>query len=141
MDLVVKVSGSTSITAGKSYKYADENIADGIKKDDYVAIVDKAATKDGKYAITKAETVTGKIEAIKGTDVKVGGTWYKTADNADIEDNYSLNDEFTLAVVNGFVYHAEQGDEAISNDKVILATKVDAPEVTSGSIDEGTQKI
>ena len=137
----VTYSGSTSITAGKSYKYADENIADGIKKDDYVAIVDKAATKDGKYAITKAETVTGKIEAIKGTDVKVGGTWYKTADNADIEDNYSLNDEFTLAVVNGFVYHAEQGDEAISNDKVILATKVDAPEVTSGSIDEGTQKI
>ena len=61
----VTYSGSTSITAGKSYKYADENIADGIKKDDYVAIVDKAATKDGKYAITKAETVTGKIEAIK----------------------------------------------------------------------------
>ena len=135
----VTYSGSTSITAGKSYKYADENIADGIKKDDYVAIVDKAATKDGKYAITKAETVTGKIEAIKGTDVKVGGTWYKTADNADIEDNYSLNDEFTLAVVNGFVYHAEQGDEAISNDKVILATKVDAPK--ADGIDNGTQKI
>ena len=137
----VTYSGSTSITAGKSYKYADENIADGIKKDDYVAIVDKAATKDGKYAITKAETVTGKIEAIKGTDVKVGGTWYKTADNADIEDNYSLNDVFTLAVVNGFVYHAEQGDEAISNDKVILATKVDAPKTAVDSIAEGTQKI
>ena len=138
---VVKVTyaGSNSITAGKSYKYADENIADGIKKDDYVAIIDKAATKDGKYNITKAETVTGKVEAIKGTDVKINGTWYKQATGADIEDTYSLNDTFTLAVVNGFVYHAEQGDEAISNDKVILATKVDAPK--AAGIDNGTQKI
>ena len=138
---VVKVTyaGSNSITAGKSYKYADENIADGIKKDDYVAIIDKAATKDGKYNITKAETVTGKVEAIKGTDVKINGTWYKQATGADIEDTYSLNDTFTLAVVNGFVYHAEQGDEAISNDKVILATKVDAPK--ADGIDNGTQKI
>ena len=138
---VVKVTyaGSTSITAGKSYKYADENIADGIKKDDYVAIIDKAATKDGKYNITKAETVTGKIEAIKGTDVKINGTWYKEAANVVREDTYSLNDEFTLAVVNGFIYHSEQGNDAISNDKVILATKVDDPK-TSG-IDKGTQKI
>ena len=135
----VTYSGSTSITAGKSYKYADENIADGIKKDDYVAIVDKAATKDGKYNITKAETVTGKVEAIKGTDVKINGTWYKQATGADIEDTYSLNDTFTLAVVNGFVYHAEQGDDAISNDKVVLITKADNAQ--DAGIDAGTQKV
>ena len=138
---VVKVTyaGSNSITAGKSYKYADENIADGIKKDDYVAIIDKAATKDGKYNITKAETVTGKVEAIKGTDVKINGTWYKQATGADIEDTYSLNDTFTLAVVNGFVYHAEQGDDAISNDKVVLITKAD--DAKNAGIDAGTQKV
>ena len=135
----VTYSGSTSITAGKSYKYADENIADGIKKDDYVAIVDKAATKDGKYAITKAETVTGKIESIKGSDVKIGGVWYKTASGVTPDDTYSLNDTFTLAVVNGFVYHAEQGDEAISNDKVLLVTKAD--DAKDGGIDAGTQKV
>ena len=136
----VTYAGSSSITAGKSYKYADENIADGIKKDDYVVIVDKTNTKDEKYSITKAEMITGKIEAIKGTDVKVDGTWYKTVDGAQ-KDNYSLNDEFTLAVVNGFVCHAEESDGVISNDKVILATKVDAPNTTSGSIDYQTQKI
>ena len=138
---VVKVTyaGSTSITAGKSYKYADENIADGIKKDDYVAIVDKAATKDGKYDITKAETVTGKIEAIKGTDVKVNGVWYKSASNIVKDDNFSLNDEFTLAVVNGFVYHAEQGNDTISNDKVVLITKAD--DAQDAGIDAGTQKV
>ena len=136
----VTYAGSSSITAGKSYKYADENIADGIKKDDYVVIVDKDNTKDEKYSITKAEMITGKIEAIKGTDVKVDGTWYKTVDGAQ-KDNYSLNDEFTLAVVNGFVCHAEESDGVISNDKVILATKVDAPNTTSGSIDYQTQKI
>ncbi len=138
---VVKVTyaGSNSITAGKSYKYADENIADGIKKDDYVAIIDKAATKDGKYNITKAETVTGKVEAIKGTDVKINGTWYKQATGANIEDTYSLNDTFTLAVVNGFVYHSEQGDDAISNDKVVLITKAD--DAQDAGIDAGTQKV
>ena len=133
----VTYAGSSSITAGKSYKYADENIADGIKKDDYVVIVDKANTKDEKYSITKAEMITGKIEAIKGTDVKVDGTWYKTIDGAQ-EDKYSLNDEFTLAVVNGFVCHAEESDGVISNDKVILVTKAD-PAKDSG-IDAGTQK-
>ena len=135
----VTYAGSTSITAGKSYKYADENIADGIKKDDYVAIIDKAATKDGKYNITKAETVTGKVEAIKGKDVKINGTWYKQATGANIEDTYSLNDTFTLAVVNGFVYHSEQGDDAISNDKVLLVTKAD--HAKDGGIDAGTQKV
>ena len=134
----VTYAGSSSITAGKSYKYADENIADGIKKDDYVVIVDKANTKDEKYSITKAEMITGKIEAIKGTDVKVDGTWYKTIDGAQ-EDKYSLNDEFTLAVVNGFVCHAEESDGVISNDKVILVTKADDAK-TSG-INAGTQKI
>ena len=136
----VTYAGSSSITAGKSYKYADENIADGIKKDDYVVIVDKTNTKDEKYSITKAEMITGKIEAIKGTDVKVNGTWYKTVDGAQ-KDNYSLNDEFTLTVVNGFVCHAEESDGVISNDKVILATKVDSPNTTPGSIDYQTQKI
>ena len=134
----VTYAGSSSITAGKSYKYADENIADGIKKDDYVVIVDKVNTKDEKYSITKAEMITGKIEAIKGTDVKVDGTWYKTIDGAQ-EDSYSLNDEFTLAVVNGFVCHAEESDGVISNDKVILVTKADDAK-TSG-INAGTQKI
>ena len=134
----VTYAGSSSITAGKSYKYADENIADGIKKDDYVVIVDKANTKDEKYSITKAEMITGKIEAIKGTDVKVDGTWYKTIDGAQ-EDNYSLNDEFTLAVVNGFVCHAEESDGVISNDKVILVTKADAAK--DEGIDAGTQKV
>ena len=134
----VTYAGSSSITAGKSYKYADENIADGIKKDDYVVIVDKANTKDEKYSITKAEMITGKIEAIKGTDVKVDGTWYKTIDGAQ-EDNYSLNDEFTLAVVNGFVCHAEESDGVISNDKVILVTKAD--EAKDSGIDAGTQKV
>ena len=138
---VVKVTyaGSNSITAGKSYKYADENIADGIKKDDYVAIIDKAATKDGKYNITKAETVTGKVEAIKGTDVKINGTWYKEATNVVREDAYSLNDTFTLAVVNGFIYHSEQGNDAISNDKVVLITKADNAQ--DAGIDAGTQKV
>ncbi|MEE1406900.1 MAG: hypothetical protein U0K42_06435, partial [Bacteroidales bacterium] len=134
----VTYAGSSSITAGKSYKYADENIADGIKKDDYVVIVDKANTKDEKYSITKAEMITGKIEAIKGTDVKVDGTWYKTIDGAQ-EDNYSLNDEFTLAVVNGFVCHAEESDGVISTDKVILVTKADDAKDTG--IDAGTQKV
>ena len=134
----VTYAGSSSITAGKSYKYADENIADGIKKDDYVVIVDKANTKDEKYSITKAEMITGKIEAIKGTDVKVDGTWYKTIDGAQ-KDKYSLNDEFTLAVVNGFVCHAEESDGVISNDKVILVTKADAAK--DEGIDAGTQKV
>ena len=134
----VTYAGSSSITAGKSYKYADENIADGIKKDDYVVIVDKTNTKDEKYSITKAEMITGKIEAIKGTDVKVDGTWYKTIDGAQ-EDKYSLNDEFTLAVVNGFVCHAEESDGVISNDKVILVTKADAAK--DKGIDAGTQKV
>ena len=134
----VTYAGSSSITAGKSYKYADENIADGIKKDDYVVIVDKANTKDEKYSITKAEMITGKIEAINGTDVKVDGTWYTTIDGAQ-EDKYSLNDEFTLAVVNGFVCHAEESDGVISNDKVILVTKADAAK--DEGIDAGTQKV
>ena len=106
--MVEKVTyvGKTSVTAGsKSYKFEDDSIYDGIKKDDYAVIVAGTYTVTGDAILTKAATVEGTIEGIRTgspKEIKIDGTWYKMATN----DSVSNGDKGTFAVVNGFVYDA-----------------------------------
>ena len=107
--MVEKVTyvGKTSVTAGsKSYKFEDDSIYDGIKKDDYAVIVSGTYTVTGDAILTKAATVEGTIEGIRTgspKEIKIDGTWYKMATN----DSVSNGDKGTFAVVNGFVYDAD----------------------------------
>ena len=106
--MVEKVTyvGKTSVTAGsKSYKFEDDSIYNGIKKDDYAVIVAGTYTVTGDAILTKAATVEGTIEGIRTgspKEIKIDGTWYKMATN----DSVSNGDKGTFAVVNGFVYDA-----------------------------------
>lgn len=60
---VTYASSSSIIVNGKTYKYDDENIADGIKKDDWAIITENLF--DDCKDIVKADMATTKVEATK----------------------------------------------------------------------------
>ena len=98
-----------------SYDFDDHNIADGIERDDWVVITAKDYTVDGEAVITKADVVSGTVGAVHGdtndrTEVRVDGTWYKTADVVEDRDtNVSNNVEL---VVYGGMYFSVDGSAA-----------------------------
>ena len=88
----------------------DYNIADGLKKNDYVVISDEKNYSDGKGLVEKAEVVEGKITSTKENSdnkvnkVAIDGTWY-TANAAMTGDSaLRLNASVKLVLVNGYIY-------------------------------------
>ena len=73
----------------------DDIIPDGLVKGDYVAVYKDSFTGNDK--LVKAEKVTGKVDATKGsgstiTDVEIDGNWYTLG-------NKNANEPFQNAVV------------------------------------------
>ncbi len=136
----VTAVGKTSISAGTSYKRDEANIYDGIAKDDWVKVTPADNTADGKTLIEEIELTTGTVDALKKSDgkVEVDGTWYTDADGAS--NSYTLNDEYNLVIVNGYVFNAEAVDATVNvADAVFVLKADDAAESTD--VNSGTQTV
>ena len=126
-------SDKVSLSNVGSIKFEDNNIYDGIKKDDVVVVTtyfNSSATADNAYSVVeKAETVTGKLDGFKlvsgstaVTKVTVAGTSYDvekealvsglTDDAVTTLGNSNINDEVTLYLVNGYVGAIDAPDTA-----------------------------
>ena len=121
-------SDKVSLSGVGSIKFEDNDIYNGIKKDDVVVVTtyfNTSATSDDAYSVvTKAETVTGKLEGFKGTTEKVtvAGTTYNVEKETlvpSLTDDYkttlaqnNINDEVTLYLVNGYVGAIDAPDAA-----------------------------
>ena len=96
----------------KTYKTADENIATGLAKDDFVVITHNLY-KDN-LDIVKADKATGTVDATKGpnsgyTDYQIDGTWYVAADNRDeINAAVKAGTKVDYVAVNGVLFYAEK---------------------------------
>jgi len=113
---VTYVSNS-EIVAGTSYKYADNNIADDIAKNDYVAITHNVFT--GKKDIVKIEKGTSAVSIGTNNKYMFNGTWYNkgnvtiaTTEAGKIYDYY---------VLNGVVVYAKVSSEDTSTSTANLA--------------------
>ena len=106
---VTYVSSSSIIAGGQTYKYADDKIADGLKKDDFVTI-----TKDlynDCNDIVKAEKKQVKISGIKTDKYLIDGTWYDLADTsigADLDSNVKVGNTADVVIVNGMIFHTKK---------------------------------
>ena len=112
-----KVSSVTSSKIGiegLGTKDLEDCVAyDGIKAGDIVNYVESYRDSSRKYIITKAETVSGKIESFKSSDsqVKVDGKWYKyDSVNTTVATDYTaaaltsgnVGDKVSLIVDGGY---------------------------------------
>ena len=111
------------VVGGKreSYDFADENIYEGVAKDDWAVIVDKAYTVDDKYAITKADVVTGRVQSVRnGDEIRIDGTWYDKADVCT-DKTPSIGNTVDLVVVGGMYFSC---DGSSGNVDVAVVTGV-----------------
>ena len=138
----VAAVGKTSVSfdGHTSLKRDDANFYDDIAKEDWVKITPAANTADGKTLIEEIELTTGTVDALKKSDgkVKVDDVWYTDADGAS--NTYTLNDEYNLVIVNGYVFNAEAVDATVNvADAVFILKADDAGE--SDKTNSGTQVV
>ena len=156
-----KVSSVTSSKIGiegLGTKDLEDCVAyDGIKAGDIVNYVESYRDSSRKYIITKAETVSGKIEAFKSSDsqIKVDGKWYKyDSVNTTVATDYTqaaltannVDDTYDLIVYGGY-YVAYNKVSGFNNyaivtrgttefgDTRVKLLKADGSEITS-TVDE-----
>ena len=102
--------GSDRITAGKTYKMEDENIADDIAKDDYAVI--SYNRFDECKDIVKAEVVTDTLNSSKTKDkykqFEIGSTWYNISENE--ANNVSVGDNVKAYIVSGVIVKIDTDD-------------------------------
>ena len=109
---VTYVSSSQIVAGGTTYKTEDENIADGLKKDDWVVITENKF--NGNKDIVKADMVQTTINGYKDkTDktparhqYRVDGTWYNTADAKELDAK--AGDKADIVVYNGIIFYADK---------------------------------
>ena len=124
VEKVTSVTTNYIYFAGADSIDRDEcNAYDGIAKDDYVLLTDKAYTVSGKYEVVEAETISGEVEATKKEDskvsIRVDGTWYK---QAGTETAKAGNELQSAVVVNGFYFTADTSSNgSIENSALVLA--------------------
>ena len=126
-------SDKVSINNGVgSIKIEDNEIYKGVAKDDIVAVTTlykKDATNSDAYSIvTKAETVSGKLTSFKGTEkVSLDNKSYDIAQlatksiDSDFETSFAnqLDETYTLYLIGGLVYAAEQTSDGAKNYAVV----------------------
>ena len=107
---VTYVSTKEIIAGSQSYKFEDEKIADGIVKDDYVAVY--ANTFEDCKNVVKATKITGSINGTKTTDgsvnqYRIDDTWYNQYSNADM-NSVQVGNKVDAWVYNGVVAYAKR---------------------------------
>ena len=128
VEKVTYASSSQIVAGGKTYKYADENIASGVKKDDWVVITEN--NYNNNKDITIAEKKTGvAIQGTKGdapnyTEVRIDGTWYYVAAGKSLKDIKAGNTA-DVVVVNGVLFDAKKtsGTSAGMPDVLMVLAK------------------
>ncbi|MBS7226481.1 MAG: hypothetical protein KH050_14330, partial [Clostridiaceae bacterium] len=116
--------GSDYVTAGGKKSEDDYNIADGLKKGDYVVISKAGNYSDGKGLIEKAEVVEGKVDSTKGDKddngkVAIDGTWYTMATGVTAPN---MGANVKLIVVNGYVYEKDTITAGTSDIALVVET-------------------
>ena len=104
---VTSVSSASIVAGGKTYKFADDNIVDGLKKDDYAVVVPNLFNDNND--ITKADVVEGAYNGVKSREVRVADNWYKTSvATSTLMSGISSGNTVQLFVANGVAFDAKK---------------------------------
>ena len=104
---VTSVSSASIVAGGKTYKFADDNIVDGLKKDDYAVVVPNLFNDNND--ITKADVVEGAYNGVKSREVRVADNWYKTSVvTSTLMSGISSGNTVQLFVANGVAFDAKK---------------------------------
>jgi len=135
--------GKTSVTAGNAaYKYEDCDIYEGVEKNDWAIITEAAYTGKDVDTLVEADIVNGVIEATRsvGVEAKIADVWYEDIPTGKAGDDYVVDEEFDLYVVNGYVISAKSLEEGVDYSNAVYVTQADEPG-EDGTTTGGTQRL
>ena len=143
----VTYASSTQIVAGgTTYKYADDNIAKDLAKDDWVVITKDLYNDCNNIALVKKteSTIGGykdkKID-VNGTKYKqyrVDGTWYNTADNKDLDAK--AGNKASIVTYNGIIFFADKTSNSSSSVDLALVVETGSFSQAKLAFFDGTTK-
>ena len=126
------------LTAGVSNKtidFDDAEVYNGIKKDDFVTIIDDANRASDKSLVEKLDVVSTKVASTRTNEAKATGTdWYKLAVAKDGRVSVTSGNEYDLVIVGGVIVDADETAASTSTVAYIADVK-DKAETTLGSKD------
>jgi len=108
---------SITISGVDTAKFDDDNIADGIKKGDFVKFVAAANSFTNQKTVTKLDVISGTADAVRSGEVKVNGSWYKYSG----VEALTLGEDYDLSIIGKYIYNAEQTSEGAKLDDLVLA--------------------
>ena len=105
----VTYASSTQIVAGgTTYKYADDNIAKDLAKDDWVVITKDLYNDCNNIVLVKKveATIAGTRDKTGYKQYRVDGTWYNTADNKALDAK--AGNKASVVTYNGIIFFADK---------------------------------
>ena len=130
---VTYASSTQLVAGGTTYKYADDNIAKDLAKDDWVVITKDLYNDCNNIVLVKKveATIAGTRDKADKTPAykqyRVDGTWYNTADNKALDAK--AGNKASIVTYNGIIFFADKLSN--SSSSVDLALVVD-----TGSFDQ-----
>ena len=121
--------------SNKTIDFDDAEVYDGIKKDDFVTIIDDANRASDKSLVEKLDVVSTKVTSTRTNEAKATGTdWYKLAVAKDGRVSVTSGNEYDLVIVGGVIVDADETAASTSTVAYIADVK-DKAETTLGSKD------
>ena len=111
----ITVNYLTAGDANATIKFEDADIYDGVAKNDYVTVIDDANRSNDKDLVTKLDVVSAEAEATRTGEVRVDGTWYKTAVNEGTLLAPVVGNTYDFVIIGGVVVVADETAASSSN--------------------------
>ena len=105
---VTYASSTQLVAGGTTYKYADDNIAKDLAKDDWVVITKDLYNDCNNIVLVKKveATIAGTRDKPGYKQYRVDGTWYNTADNKALDAK--AGNKASVVTYNGIIFFADK---------------------------------
>ena len=109
---VTSTAVNVNIASVGQMKFADDDIYEGVAKNDFAAFVADDYMSSGLNTLTKLDKISAKAEATRGTgaalEVRINGEWYKTANDMGAVISATTGNSYDFFVVGKFIVNAEE---------------------------------
>ena len=137
----VTYASSTQIVAGgTTYKYADDNIAKDLAKDDWVVITKDLYNDCNNIVLVKKveATIAGTRDKTGYKQYRVDGTWYNTADNKALDAK--AGNKASVVTYNGIIFFADKLSNSSSSVDLALVVETGSFAQAKLAFFDGTTK-
>ena len=141
---VTYASSTQLVAGGTTYKYADDNIAKDLAKDDWVVITKDLYNDCNNIVLVKKveATIAGTRDKADKTPAykqyRVDGTWYNTADNKALDAK--AGNKASVVTYNGIIFFADKTSNSSSSVDLALVVETGSFSQAKLAFFDGTTK-